>query len=401
MLAQFADHFAIGIANVALPWLVLSGGGGIGLAGLIFALGTLPYLLFGLPAGVAGDRRSRKRIMLVAYLSQALLAGIIPVWAFVSGQPPVAVVLLSAFAVGIGRVYVDAASFGAVADIIGRESFTQGQAAFSVAWSAGQVAGPALGGVLIAVFGAAEAVAVESACFLVGGLAILSIRRPLAAHADAAATSAREALRAGLAVIRDVPLLRLLTMVQVVWYFTVIATQALKVPFLREVLDLDARKAGWVLGIAAAMGVIGGVVVGPLERRFGGVRLIAASAVVTGLAILALSVADGFALGALCYGLVALSSWISITSLIGERQQHAPLHLQARVGITGRSIAFTALTLGSLAASGLASLVPLRALYAGVGVAALLIAAWAVPALLRAAAAREGSPATAQGGAVR
>jgi predicted MFS family arabinose efflux permease len=384
-IAQFADHFGIGIANVALPWLVLSGGGGVTLTGLVFTMGTLPYLFFGLVAGVTGDRRSRKRIMLVAFPLQALVAGLVPLWDSLTGQPPVALVLCSAFAVGVGRVYVDAASFGAVADIIGRESFVQGQAVFSVAWAAGQIAGPALAGVLIAAIGPAETIVVQSGCFVLGALAVLGIRRPLAAPYGAAAGSRWEALRAGFGVIRDVPLLRLLTTVQVVWYFAVVATLALQVPFLREALELDARRAGWILGVSAAMGVLGSAAVGPLERRFGGIRLIAASAVGTGVGILALSAAPGFVTGLLCYCLVSLSGWISMTSLIGERQRHAPGHLQARVGITGRSIAFTSLMLGSLAASGLAGVVSLRALYAGVGVTALLIAAWSVPALLRAA----------------
>ena len=98
----------------------------------------------------------------------------------------------------------------------------------------------------------------------------------------------------------------------------------------------------------------------------------------------ALSVQPGFLADFRCW-FVSLCGWISMTSLIGERQRHAPHELQARVGITGRSIAFTSLMLGSLAASGLASLVSLRALYAGIGFAALLIASWSVPALLRAA----------------
>ena len=63
-------------------------------------------------------------------------------------------------------------------------------------------------------------------------------------------------------MIRDIPLLRLLTTVQVVWYFAVVATFALQVPFLREALELDSQQAGWILGAAAAMGVVGSALVG-------------------------------------------------------------------------------------------------------------------------------------------
>lgn len=241
--AQLCDHFGVGLALVALPWLVLDGGGGPALAGVVFAAGAVPYVVFGLPAGVAGDRRSRKKLMIAAHLLQAVVAAVLPLWAL-AGHPPVAVVLASAFAVGIGRTYADAASFGAVAEIVGPANFVQGQAALSTAWAAGAIAGPFVGGLLVGSIGAAGAVAVQSVAFLVAALVVWRIRRPLAAPPQQAWGRARDAIREGLAVIRETPLLRLLTAVQLVWYLVVIGAQALIVPFLREDVGLDAREVG-------------------------------------------------------------------------------------------------------------------------------------------------------------
>ena len=131
------------------------------------------------------------------------------------------------------------------------------------------------------------------------------------------------------------------------------------------------------------MGLAAGLLVNTLARRVGGLRLIAASIVASGVAAIALAVAPGFWAALVAFGLLNLSIWVSVTSQIGERQRHAPHHLQARVGITGRSIAFASMMIGSLVASGLATFVPLRVLYLGVGLAALAMAAWAVPALVR------------------
>ena len=383
--AQFCDHFGIGLAFVALPWIVLDGGGGPALAGLVFAVGTLPYVLFGLLAGVTGDRRSRKRVMVAAHALQTVCAAVVPLWALV-GHPPVAVVLLSAFAVGAGRTYADAASFGAVAELIGAANFVRGQAVLSTGWAAGTILGPFLGGVLIAAFGAAAAVTAESALFAVAALLIWRIRRPLAAPAQEAGVRVRDAAREGIAVILRTPLLRLLTSVQLLWYLSVIGALALIVPFLRDELGLDARETGWILGAGAITGVSAGFVVGALERRVGGLRVIAASIVVSALAAGGLAGVPGFWTALVAYAVLDFAIWISVTALIGERQRLAPDHLQARVGITGRAIALGSMTVGSLVASGLAVVVPLRALYLGVGFTALVISAWAVPALLRQAA---------------
>jgi MFS family permease len=386
LAAQVCDHFALGIGIVAFPWLVLDGGGGPTLAGLVFTVAALPYVVFGLPAGVVGDRHSRKKMMVGSHLGQALCAGVLPLWAL-GADPPIALALACAFAVGVGRTFADAAAFGAVADVVGPANFAQGQAALSTAWATGSIAGPFAGGVLVASIGAAPAVAVESVGFVVAALLVSRIRRPLAAPAQEAYGRARDAVREGIALIWETPVLRLLTGVQLLWYLTVIGAQALIVPFLRDEVALDADEVGWILGVGAAMGIAAGLLVGAALRHMEGLWLVAGGIFVSALAPIGLAGADGFWSALVAFSALTLAIWVSVTTLIGERQRHAPHHLQARVGITGRGLAFSSMMIGSLAASSLASFVPLRALYLGVGLAALAVAVWAVPSLLRTAAA--------------
>ena len=59
--AQSLDAMAIGVAQVALPWLVLDATGSKAQAGLVFMLGVAPYVVFGLPAGLIADRYRRQR----------------------------------------------------------------------------------------------------------------------------------------------------------------------------------------------------------------------------------------------------------------------------------------------------------------------------------------------------
>jgi MFS family permease len=55
LAAQGLDSLAIGVAGVALPWLVLSEGHSVGLAGLVYPVTIVPFVVFGLPAGALGD----------------------------------------------------------------------------------------------------------------------------------------------------------------------------------------------------------------------------------------------------------------------------------------------------------------------------------------------------------
>jgi MFS family permease len=71
LASQALDQLGAGVASVALPWLVLESGGSNTAAGLVFTLTILPYVLFGLPAGVVGDRFPRRRVIWVAHVVQA------------------------------------------------------------------------------------------------------------------------------------------------------------------------------------------------------------------------------------------------------------------------------------------------------------------------------------------
>jgi len=111
--------------------------------------------------------------------------------------------------------------------------------------------------------------------------------------------------------------------------------------------------------------------------------VIVAGVVVSGLAVLALAVSTAFWEVLAIWVVLSLAQWVSFTTAIGERQRHAPAHLQARVGITGRAIAIASMTAGATGASLLAHVVELRTLYTGMGVATLLVAAALGPRLLR------------------
>jgi MFS family permease len=381
--AQLADSIGVGVSAVALPWIVLDHSGSAGLAGLVYTTAVLPYVVFGLFAGALADQRSRKGVMVWAHAAQTVAIAPVPLLAFF-GHVPIAVVLVAAFLVGVGRTYADAGAFGAIAEIVGPNRFVEGQAALTTAWAIGLVSGPALGGVLIARFGAPEAVTVEVAAFAVAALLCRSIRRPLAAPKHEVGMSLRAAAAEGVRVILHTPLLRLLSIVALAWNLVVTGAEALIVPFAREALDLDSADVGRLLAAGAIAGVLAGPIVDWVATRVGGLRLLAASIVVSGAASLGLAAAHGFWQALVAYVALTLAFWVSVTTMIGERQRHAPERLQARVGITGRMIAVGAMTVGGLIASGVAELVPLRTLYVGVGVATLLVAAWAVPALMAA-----------------
>jgi predicted MFS family arabinose efflux permease len=381
LAAQLFDSFGAGVGLVALPWLVLDNGGDASTAGLVAVFGLVPYVLFGLFAGVTGDRRSRRKVIIAAHSTQTICALAVPLWAL-SGTTPEWLVLMVAFAVGIARTFADAAAFGAIAQIVGPAQFGRAQGLLSTVWATGMVCGPALGGQLIEIVGPSFAIAVQCAAFALATLCAAAIRSPLRPPIPNTG-SLREAIREGIDIIRDTPIVRRITFTTLCWNLAFYGSEALIVPFLRDVIDLNGQQVGWVLGVGALIGVATGPVIVWLEGRTSAGVVIVTGIVASGLSVLALSVSTAFWEVLAIWIVLSLAQWVSFTTAIGERQRHAPAHLQARVGITGRAIAIASMTAGATGASLAANVVPLRTLYIVMGVATLLVALMLGPRLVR------------------
>lgn len=382
LAAQLFDSLGAGVGLVALPWLVLDAGGDASTAGLVAVFALVPYVLFGLFAGVTGDRRSRRRVIIAAHATQTVCALAVPLWA-ISGATPEWLVLAVAFAIGIARTFADAAAFGAIAQIVGPAQFGRAQGLLSTVWATGMVSGPALGGQLIEAVGPSRAIAVQCAAFGLAAVCAIAIRHPLRPPTPNTG-GLREAMREGIDVIRDTPVVRRITFATLCWNLAFYGAEALVVPFLRDVIDLDGRHVGWVLGVGSLIGILTGPVILWLEGRTSAPTVIVAGIVVSGLAVLGLAVSTSFWEVLLIWIVLSLAQWVSFTTAIGERQRHAPAHLQARVGITGRAIAIASMTAGATCASLLAHIVELRTLYVGMGIATLLVGVVMGPRLLRA-----------------
>jgi predicted MFS family arabinose efflux permease len=381
LAAQLFDSLGAGVGLVALPWLVLDAGGGASTAGLVAVFGFLPYVVFGLFAGVTGDRRSRRRVIIAAHSTQTLCALAVPLWA-ITGATPEWLVLAVAFAIGIARTFADAAAFGAIAQIVGPAQFGRAQGLLSTVWATGMVSGPALGGQLIQAVGPSRAIACQCAAFALATVCAVAIRHPMTPPMPST-SGMREAIREGIDVIRNTPIVRRITFTNLVWNLAFYGSEALVVPFLRDVIHLDGRHVGWVLGVGSLIGIATGPTIAWLEGRTSAAAVIVSGIVISGLSVLALAASNAFWEVLVVWIVLSLAQWVSFTTAIGERQRHAPAHLQARVGITGRAIAVGSMTAGATGASVLAQFVELRALYAGMGVATLLVAAVLGPRLVR------------------
>jgi len=92
------------VSQIAYPLLVLAMTGSPATAGLVGFLGTLPYILFQLPAGAVMDRVNRRRLMIACDVIRLLALGSIPLVAWL-GRLTLVQVTIVAFVEGTMFVF--------------------------------------------------------------------------------------------------------------------------------------------------------------------------------------------------------------------------------------------------------------------------------------------------------
>jgi len=224
----------------------------LSLVGTAWTLGMVAFLLTG---GLISDRADRRQVLILADLVRAAallgmgvlsITGTIEIWHLVA---------LAAL-MGIGDAFFGPAFGAIVPDIVSAEHLVQANALQQVVeQAAARLAGPALGGLVVAALGTGPAFLVDAGTFLLSAVAVGALR--VRSRAVERARSARAELREGLEFVRHEP-----------WLWSTLISASLSLLFFLgplEVLlpyvvrnDLHAGAGGFGLVLAAAgVGAIG------------------------------------------------------------------------------------------------------------------------------------------------
>lgn len=165
--AQATSTFGtrIGREAVQLSAVMLLGSGPLDLAWLN-AAASLPYLLFGVAAGVLIDRVRRRPLLIATDLVRAGLLATIPLAAWL-GAFSLAHLLAAVFLVAACTLIFDAAHQTYVPTLIEKHWLLDANAKQESTSAASEIVGPPIGGVLVQALGAPVAILCDAASYLV------------------------------------------------------------------------------------------------------------------------------------------------------------------------------------------------------------------------------------------
>jgi MFS family permease len=204
----FTGSMGVWMQRLAQDWLVLQLTGSPAAVGVAVALQFLPMLVVGPLSGLLVDLFPKRRIMLVCQAVIALLAMGLAAWA-ASGTITVWAVYASCIALGVTSAINQPASQVFVNEVVGDAALRPAIGLNNAIGQLGAMAGPALGGAVIAQAGPAAAFAANSLlCVLV--LCMIAAIRPAELHPSTPAARGRGQLLAGFRYVKDRPSLLLI-----------------------------------------------------------------------------------------------------------------------------------------------------------------------------------------------
>jgi MFS family permease len=168
------------MSTVAIAFAVLDSRIGATGLGLVFTANVVSQVVLLPLSGAIADRLGRRRVMLAADVlrcgAQATLAT-----ALAFGRPPLWLFILLAWVGGTGTAFFSPALGALTVEIAPRDQLGNANTLYGLAGSATSIAGPALGGILIALAGPAVVVAADATTYAVSVLALGLLRLPATA----------------------------------------------------------------------------------------------------------------------------------------------------------------------------------------------------------------------------
>ncbi|MGH2830260.1 MAG: MFS transporter, partial [Actinomycetota bacterium] len=173
---QSVSHIGNGVTHVALAWQALELSRGPGGLSLVLAARSVPLVCLLLVGGAITDRASRRRIMLASDVIRGLTVAAIAVLAATGAIRLWSLVVLAAV-FGAADAFFFPASTAIIPELVAGPDLVRANALESFARPLTmQMVGPALGGLLVAVFGTSVAFGLDAATFAVSAACLMAIR---------------------------------------------------------------------------------------------------------------------------------------------------------------------------------------------------------------------------------
>ena len=324
---------------------------------------VVPFVLFGLPAGVWVDRLRRRPLLIVSDVGRAAVLASIPI-AYALDLISIAQLYVVGFLAGTLAVPFDLAYLSYVPSLVARETLVEANAKLEGSRAAMSVVGPGAAGLLIGLVKAPVAIAVDATSFVVSAVSIASIRRPEPEpHPRTERRPMRAELAEGLRYVFGDRYLRSLIGCTGAWNLFSSMGFAVLLVYLVRRLDFAPEELGGVFTLGS-LGALGGALAArPLGARLGIGHTIVGGALVVGPGIAWIALAPTLPSAPVVVVTIFFAAFAGVAFNINQlslRQAITPQRLLGRMNAVVRVMYWGGAPLGALLGGALAAAIGIR-----------------------------------------
>jgi MFS family permease len=279
-------------------------------------------------AGSIVDRSSRKTVMISASIL-TLLGTLVVFGGALIGELSMPIVIAGASVASIGEAFQWPALAATLPLLASDEELPRYNGLLESGRAIGRFAGPAIGGVSIALVGITGLLAIEVVTFALATVVVAGMHIPNPEGAeDDEGTLWSDTLVGFRWILQHRPMLKFLLVATFANFFLAIGEVVMQ-PY--GLSFLDERSFGIVNGLFGAGMIVGGVLAGVLAERMTNIQQFLGSAIVVGLSYIAFGFArDAFTFGAVAFMIAAMMT-IANAAIMTVWQVKVPDELQGRV----------------------------------------------------------------------
>ncbi len=345
LASSWTTNIADGIAIAAGPLLIASQTSDARLVASALLVQRLPFLVFGLYAGVIADRLDRRLIVVVVNLLRAVVLAILAttIW---TGHVNVALVLAALFVIGTAETFADTTAATLLPMMVAKPDLGIANARVMAGMiTANQLAGPPIGAFLFAA-GMALPFATQAACMALG--ALLVSRIVVAAPVRSGGPShVRREVADGVRWLWNHPPIRTLALTILTFNVTFGAAWSVLVLLAIERLEMGEVGYGLMATVGALGGLLGTSAYGWLERNFSLANIMRAGLVIETCTHLSLALTTTPWVAMVVLFVFGAHAFVWGTTSNTIRQRAVPIEFQGRVGSVYMMCVFGGLVVGA------------------------------------------------------
>ncbi|KYG28866.1 MFS transporter [Bacillus gaemokensis] len=334
----------------ALPWIAYKLTGSAIIMSSLFAIGVLPIVLFGPIVGVVVDRFDRRKLMWIADLGCIILVALIPILYNLSVLQLWHLYVVS-FILAVLSMLFDVATITVIPQIAG-QSLTRANSAYQMVNQIASLAGPALAGIIIAIIGGINALWINAISFIATLVAVLLLpkleKKKPTDRSRTLLQTIRNDMKEGLKWLMNDRLNIALSLQAMVGNFGASAVLGGLMYYLLSTLNLSAEESGINYTLIGVGGLLGSIIVIPLERRFRRGILIPTLLGVGAIGLTYAIWSEYWLAPGISFGIAMICNIAWNTIVASVRQETVPTDMQGRVLGFSRVLTRLAMPLGAL-----------------------------------------------------